>query len=208
MGESQCGNSEPVPKEKVRQAEAENRLARSRYLPDSLQEKANLAQAHIDNMISYGVDATNWDDLALQGLRESVPSVATPSGDLLNLQVLSGRCAGHAFRQAIRANLWAQVARRQLWFLEGLDPALGINLDATLALLKCTSSEGLSCYERGVLRSILTGGVRPQTRLHAAGLVDSLLCPLCTQCPGTLGSPEAPDGPWQLPAHGSWPGRP
>ncbi|CAK0874076.1 unnamed protein product [Prorocentrum cordatum] len=105
----------------------------------------------------------------------------------LDLWTLSGRLLGHELRQGCRSALWRQVARRQLWYLDGLDPDAGIDLDAALSFMKHKGADALSDYEMGVLRSVLTGGVRPQSRLFKAGLVESATCPLCQAAEGTLG---------------------
>eukprot|EP00973_Karenia_brevis_P052365 7276875-Karenia_brevis.AAC.1 len=52
----------------------------------------------------------------------------------------------------------------------------GIDRCATMALLK---SKKLDPYQKGMLRSILSGAVMTQARLHKAGLACSSRCQFC-----------------------------
>ena len=111
---------------------------------------------------------------------------ATSAWHVLRLG-LQGHSADVLCPVQVRCRSIVQVGLRQLWYLGGLDTEAGIDLDAVLSLMQHKGPDALSDYEMGVLRSVLTGGVRPQSRLFKAGLVESATCPLCQAAEGTLG---------------------
>lgn len=65
----------------------------------------------------------------------------------------------------------------------GLDVPFGISREATLRL---HDSRKTTPFDKGMLRSILSGSIRLQHRLHQADLVDSPLCPFCGLQPETI----------------------
>ena len=67
--------------------------------------------------------------------------------------------------------------------MAGLDAPFGVDRDATLAVY---SSAKTGANRGGILRSVLTGSLQLQARLHAADLVDTDVCPFCQLEPETL----------------------
>eukprot|EP00973_Karenia_brevis_P038173 5262749-Karenia_brevis.AAC.1 len=76
-------------------------------------------------------------------------------------------------REGLRHMMWRRAANRRL-DMQGLDE--GVDRDATMALL---SRRSLSNEVRGALRTIVTGDVWSQDRLHRAGLVAKARCKFC-----------------------------
>eukprot|EP00973_Karenia_brevis_P046786 6492009-Karenia_brevis.AAC.1 len=80
----------------------------------------------------------------------------------------------HLVRDGARRALWIKASKRRA-DMQGIE--FGIDRFATQsAMLRCRSS-----YRMGMLRSIISGAVMTQDRLHRAGMEVSNLCPYCSQ---------------------------
>eukprot|EP00973_Karenia_brevis_P012822 1741401-Karenia_brevis.AAC.1 len=79
----------------------------------------------------------------------------------------------HEVREGMRNALWKKAAARRQ-DMAGLQD--GIDRVATLAAY---NGRSLNDYDKGLLRSILSGAVRTGHQLHRSGLVDDSLCPFC-----------------------------
>ena len=81
----------------------------------------------------------------------------------------------HQVRDGLRVMLWKRAGHRRA-DMQGLENECGVD---RLATMKASSSVTTGRYDAGIMRSIISGSVRLQQRLHVAGLVPSPVCPFC-----------------------------
>ena len=87
----------------------------------------------------------------------------------------------HRLREGLRCHLWSEAASRRS-DMDGLQAKQGIDRKATMALL----NKRRPADEVGMLRSVLSGSIRLQRRLHDARLAASPVCVFCGMCDETL----------------------
>ena len=88
----------------------------------------------------------------------------------------------HQVRDGLRFAYWKRAGQRRE-DMAGLDCPFGVDRLATLAVY---NSKETSPQDAGILRSILSGSLRFQERLHIAGLADDATCPFCQLEPETV----------------------
>eukprot|EP00973_Karenia_brevis_P061990 8622423-Karenia_brevis.AAC.1 len=94
-------------------------------------------------------------------------------GQRLQILEMSAAHWQHEVREAQRLDLWRRASLRRP-DMYGIGD--GIDRVATTSLLH---SNALNDFEKGVLRSILTGAMVTQHRLFKAGAVPTARCPHC-----------------------------
>ena len=88
----------------------------------------------------------------------------------------------HQIRDGLRLTLWKRAGQRRQ-DMQGLENDWGVDRLATMSVCNSTKTKP---YDSGILRSIISGSVRLQQRLHVAGLVDSAVCTFCGMAEETL----------------------
>ena len=81
----------------------------------------------------------------------------------------------HEIRDGLRVAAWKRAASRRQ-DMQGLESDFGVDRAATLAHYRSSKT---SSYEKGILRSFMSGSLRFQERLHQAGIADSAVCKFC-----------------------------
>jgi ribonuclease HI len=88
----------------------------------------------------------------------------------------------HQLREGLRRHLWSEAASRR-GDMDGLQAEQGLDRKATMAVL---DHKKLPAEDVGMLRSVLSGSIRLQKRLHEAKISVSPVCSFCGMCEETV----------------------
>eukprot|EP00973_Karenia_brevis_P026308 3628384-Karenia_brevis.AAC.1 len=113
---------------------------------------------------------------AVRKLGWSWPSPCTVVDDMggaVDLRTVERQELLHMVREALRRFLWTRAANRR-GDMQGIEQ--GVDREASVALLK---SKHVSDYDKGILRSILSGAFWTCHRLARAKKVATSICPFC-----------------------------